>query len=71
MSSDLDKDAYLELMQESASTGKSVQQILAERKGLVYHDPPKNPKMADEVRKTLAENTFRFKKENQEENNEK
>jgi thioredoxin-related protein len=69
--SDLDQESYLELMKESAKTGKSVQQILKERhqaEGVIYSD--KTPAEASkEVREFLAKNTWIIKP-NKEENNE-
>lgn len=62
--SDLDQESYLELMQESAKTGKSVQQILAERHGKkwsVIVDLENKKKVSKEIRDFLAKNTWKIK----------
>ena len=69
--SDLDKDAYLELMKESAKTGKSVQQILAERHSKdwsVIMDPENKKKASKEVRDFLAANTWKIKPKQEDSN---
>lgn len=61
--SDLDQESYLELMQESAKTGKSVQQILAERHGKkwsVIVDLENKKKVSKEIREFLAKNTWKI-----------
>lgn len=70
--SERDEEAYSELMEESATTGKSVQQILAERHGHNWSeiiDPENQKKASVEVRKFLAANTF-IVKPKQEDSNE-
>jgi hypothetical protein len=68
--SDLDKESYLELMKESAKTGKSVQQILKERhqaEGMIYSE--KTPQEASkEVREFLAKNTWVVKPKQEQSN---
>lgn len=66
--SEVDPDAMALLVEESKKTGKSILQILTERKGKVYREPKVTDKMAPEVAKTLAENAFvaRPKKEEEE-----
>ena len=61
--SDLDTDAYLELMKESAKTGKSVQEILKERHkklGFVFSGKT-TQEASKEVRDFLAANTWKIK----------
>lgn len=69
--SDLDEASYLELMKESATTGKSVQQILAERHGKdwsVINDPENKKKASKEIRDFLAANRWVVKPKQEEPN---
>jgi hypothetical protein len=61
--SDLDEEAYSELIKESAKTGKSIQQILKEKHqklGFVFSGKT-TTEASKEVREFLAKNTWIIK----------
>lgn len=71
MSSDLDQDAYLELMKESAKSGKSVQTILAERHGHKLPDKitlDEKKEASKEIREFLSKNTWVVKPKQEDSN---